>query len=187
MATRKTLTNAQRASLLETLERRFLAHPERHAGIAWNQVEARLLDHPEGTWSLFQMEDTGGEPDVVGKEKKTGAFRWFDCAAESPAGRRSLCYDRDALDARAEHPPKNAATEVARALGITLLSEDDYRYLQTLGAFDQKTSSWIETPARIRQKGGALFMDRRYDTVFVYHNGASSYYAARGFRGSLTF
>lgn len=168
-------------TLLKTLEARFAAHPQRHDGIAWPDVAARLT--PKALKALAAMEETGGEPDVVGRGGK--AFVFVDCAAESPAGRRSLCFDRAALDARKENKPKGAALHLARDMGVEVLDEAQYRALQTLGEFDRKTSSWIATPPAIRKLGGALFCDRRYHTVFVYHNGAESYYAARGFRGRL--
>jgi hypothetical protein len=180
-----TLSPHQQAELLDVLNVRFVKHLKRHKGLDWAKVRARLEVNAEALWSLQQMEATGGEPDVVGHDKKTGEYIFFDCAAESPAGRRSLCYDREALDARKEAKPKSSAVEMATAMGITLLTEDQYRALQALGEFDTKTSSWVATPAAIRDLDGALFMDRRYNHVFLYHNGASSYYAARGFRGSL--
>jgi hypothetical protein len=158
----------------------------RHEGLAWSRVQTKLEASAEKLWSLNEMERTGGEPDVVGHDEKTGEFLFYDCSAESPKGRRSLCYDREALDARKEHKPANSALDVAAAMGIQLLAEEQYRELQRLGEFDTKTSSWIVTPPAIRKLGGALFCDRRYDTVFVYHNGAESYYAARAFRGALT-
>ncbi len=157
----------------------------RHEGLKWANVEARLEANAESLWSLNEMESTGGEPDVVAVDKKTGEYIFFDCSAESPKGRRSLCYDREALESRKEHKPKNSAIDIAAAMGVELLTEDQYRELQELGEFDTKTSSWVKTPANIRELGGALFCDRRYDQVFVYHNGAESYYAVRGFRGSL--
>lgn len=175
----------QREELLGTLKARFEKHMNRHPGLAWANVQAKLEANPEKLRSLSEMERTGGEPDVVGFDKKTGEYVFYDCSAESPKGRRSLCYDRAALEARKEHKPENNALDLAAALGIELLTEEQYRELQTLGNFDLKTSSWVKTPAEIRKLGGALFCDRRYDTVFVYHNGAESYYAARGFRGSL--
>lgn len=171
--------------LLATLKLRFEKNPKRHPGIAWDSVVERLKSRPEKLRSLAAMEATGGEPDVVGRDEKAGEVVFVDCSAESPVGRRSLCYDREALDARKEHKPEGGATEMAAAMGVELLTERQYRELQTLGAFDLKTSSWIATPPAIRKLGGALFCDRRYDTVFVYHNGAQSYYAARGFRGAL--
>ncbi len=157
----------------------------RHKGIEWAKVETKLKNNSEKLWSLIEMEKTGGEPDVVGQDKKTGEYIFYDCSAESPKGRRSLCYDREALEARKEYKPKNNAIDMAMAIGIELLTEEQYRELQKLGNFDLKTSSWVKTPAGIRKLGGAVFCDRRYDTVFLYHNGADSYYAARGFRGSL--
>jgi len=157
----------------------------RHKGLAWAKVHARLEANSEALWSLSEMERTGGEPDVVGQDKRTGEYIFYDCSAESPKGRRSLCYDREALDSRKENKPKNNAMELASAIGIELLTEQQYRELQKLGDFDEKTSSWVKTPAEVRKLGGALFCDRRFNTVFVYHNGAESYYAARGFRGSL--
>lgn len=171
--------------LLATLQARFEAHPHRHPDVAWKEVEARLAARPASLRSLQQMEETGGEPDVVGRDAQTGALLFVDCAAESPAGRRSLCYDDEALASRKEHKPRGSACGMAAAMGVELLSEEQYRALQQLGAFDTKTSSWLRTPATIRERGGAIFGDRRYDTVFVYHNGAESYYAARGFRTVL--
>jgi len=159
---------------------------DRHKGLEWAKVQARLEANPEKLWSLNEMESTGGEPDVVGFDKKTGDYTFYDCSAESPKDRRSICYDREALDARKENKPKNCAIDMATAMGIELLTEEQYRELQKLGNFDLKTSSWVKTPADIRKLGGALYCDRRYNTVFLYHNGADSYYAARGFRGSLT-
>ncbi|MBV9241905.1 MAG: DUF4256 domain-containing protein [Acidobacteria bacterium] len=182
---KKTLSAKDSQDLLKTLKTRFEENMGRHKGLNWNDVEARLKANPEKLSSLSEMEMTGGEPDVVGFDKKTGEFVFCDCSAESPKGRRSLCYDRKALDARKEHKPSGDAVSSAAAMGIELLDEDQYRGLQKLGEFDLKTSSWIATPARIRDLGGSLFCDRRYDTVFTYHNGAESYYAARGFRGSL--
>lgn len=176
---------AQHEALLEVLKKRFEKHASRHEGVTWREVSARLAATPKALEVLAEMERTGGEPDVVGREGKNGAFLFVDCAAESPGGRRSLCFDREALEARKEARPADAATAVAAAMGIELLDEAQYRHLQTLGRFDTKTSSWIATPPAIRKLGGALFCDRRYDHVFVYHNGAQSYYAARGFRGLL--
>ncbi len=171
--------------LVHSLKRRFDKHLQRHEGIGWAEVQARLAGNVGALASLRQMEDTGGEPDVIGQDKATGLFTFCDCAAESPSGRRSLCYDRQALDSRKENKPQGSAVETAAAMGIELLSEEQYRALQRLGEFDVKTSSWISTPEDVRSLGGALFCDRRYGQVFVYHNGAQSYYAARGFRGWL--
>ena len=179
------LSAKQRETILAVLKERFEMHPKRHAGIEWKKVQAKLDASPDKLWSLHEMEETGGEPDVIGVDKKTGEYIFVDCAAESPKGRRSICYDRAAQDGRKEHPPKNNAVDMAKAMGIEMLTEEQYRDLQKLGAFDTKTSSWIVTPAPIRKLGGAVFMDRRYDTLFLYHNGAESYYAARGFRGAL--
>ena len=181
----KDLKAAQRAELLGTLKKRFEANMPRHAKLDWDKVQARLEADAEKLWSLYEMEKSGGEPDVVGHDKKTGEYIFYDCSPESPKGRRSVCYDRKALDSRKEHKPKNSALDLADAMGIELLTEEQYRELQQLGEFDLKTSSWVETPAEIRKLGGAIFCDRRYDTVFTYHNGAESYYAARGFRGSV--
>lgn len=181
----KDLTLEQRKDLISTLKTRFEKHMNRHQGIKWSQVEARLEDQTKKLWSLFEMEQTGGEPDVVGHDKKSGEFIFFDCSAESPKDRRSFCFDQAALNSRKENKPKDNAMDAAAAMGIELLTEDQYRELQELGNFDTKTSSWIQTPSKIRKLGGALFCDRRYDQVFVYHNGAESYYAARGFRGSI--
>jgi hypothetical protein len=172
-------------ALLETLKARFEKNSSRHKGLDWAKVQARLRADAEKLRSLGEMEKTGGEPDVVGRDKKTGEYLFYDCSAESPNGRRSLCYDGEALASRKEHKPKNSAIDMAAAMGIELLTEQQYRELQELGDFDTKTSSWVQTPSGIRELGGALFCDRRYDTDFVYHNGAESYYAARGFRGSL--
>ncbi|HEX2163193.1 MAG TPA: DUF4256 domain-containing protein [Thermoanaerobaculia bacterium] len=182
---RKELSPRAREELRGTLKARFEKNMDRHRGLDWAGVEARLEARPEKLWSLQEMERTGGEPDVVGRIEETGEYVFYDCSAESPKGRRSLCYDRDALESRKEHKPEDNALDVAAALGVELLTEGQYRELQRLGEFDTKTSSWVKTPPEIRKLGGALFCDRRYDTVFVYHNGASSYYAARGFRGSL--
>lgn len=176
----------ERETLLHRLQARFEQNRHRHEGIEWAHVQARLDARPDALRSLFEMESTGGEPDVVGRLGDTGPMTFCDCSPESPAGRRSACYDREALDSRKEHKPKNSAVELAAAMGIDLLTEAQYSDLQRLGEFDTKTSSWIETPPDIRARGGALFCDRRYGRVFVYHNGASSYYAARGFRGALT-
>lgn len=179
------LSIIQCEALLETLKARFEKNENRHQGFVWDRVQARLESSPEKLWSLNEMEVTGGEPDVVGFDSHSGAYIFYDCSAESPKGRRSICYDRKALEARKEHRPKNSAIDMAASMGIELLSEEQYRELQTLGKFDLKTSSWVKTPSAVRALGGALFCDRRYDTVFVYHNGAESYYAARGFRGML--
>lgn len=181
----KEITAKQRDELLETLKARFDANMRRHSDIKWATARARLESNRAALWSLNEMEQSGGEPDVVRIDKKSGECVFVDCSAQSPKGRRSVCYDREALDARKEHKPKASAVELAAAMGATLLTEDEYRELQTLGEFDTTTSSWVQTPAKIRKLGGALFCDRRYDTVFVYHNGAESYYAARGFRCSL--
>ena len=179
------LSKKQREELLSTLKTRFEKDMQRHQGVAWTQVQAKLEAKADKLWSLQEMERTGGEPDVVGYDKKTGEYIFYDCAADSPKGRRSFCYDREALESRKEHKPKNNAVECAAAMGVEILTEEQYRELQKLGEFDTKTSSWVKTPANIRKLGGALFCDRRFDTVFVYHNGAESYYAARGFRCSL--
>jgi uncharacterized protein DUF4256 len=175
----------QRDELLKTLKDRFEKNMSRHKGIDWTRVQAKLEASAEKLRSLSEMETTGGEPDVVGHDKNTGEYIFYDCSVESPKGRRSVCYDREALESRKEHKPANNAVDMAKAMGIELLTEEQYRELQKLGKFDLKTSSWIKTPPEIRKLGGALFCDRRYDTVFLYHNGAESYYAARGFRGSL--
>ena len=179
------LTAEQQELLLRTLQTRFEANAKRHDGLQWAQVRTRLESNPEKLWSLNEMEQTGGEPDVVALDPGTGEYILYDCSAESPKGRRSVCYDGEALETRKEHKPQTSALQMASAMGVDLLTEEQYRELQTLGQFDLKTSSWIQTPARIRKLGGALFCDRRYETVFVYHNGAESYYAARGFRASL--
>jgi hypothetical protein len=179
------LSFEDREELLKVLKARFEKNMKRHKSLEWAKVEAKLKANPEKLWSLNEMEITGGEPDVVAYDKKTGEYIFFDCSEESPKGRRSLCYDEEALESRKEHKPKDSAIHMATAMGIELLTEEQYRELQKLGNFDTKTSSWIITPADIRKLGGALFCDRRYNTVFVYHNGAESYYAARGFRGSL--
>jgi len=182
---KKKLPAEQREELLKTLKTRFEKNMSRHKGLEWAKVQAKLEGNPGKLWSLDEMEITGGEPDVVGYDKKTGEYIFYDCSAESPKERRSICYDREALEARKEHKPKNNALDMATDMGIALLTEAQYRELQDLGEFDLKTSSWILTPGDIRELGGALFCDRRYDHVFVYHNGADSYYGARGFRGSL--
>ncbi len=180
-----TISSAQTQELLATLKTRFEKNRYRHTGLDWAMVEQRLLDKPEKLRSLFAMEQSGGEPDVTGTDSVTGEYLFFDCSPESPSARRSLCYDREALDARRENKPATSAEDMAQEMGIELLSEEQYRYLQTIGEFDLKTSSWIRTPLGVRSRGGALFCDRRYDHVFTYHNGADSYYAARGFRGVL--
>ena len=182
---KKKLSAKEVEELLRLLKTRFEKNTERHEGIAWDKVRSKLDANPEKVWSLSVMEETGGEPDVVGMDKKTGEYIFYDCASESPKGRRSFCYDRAAWESRKEHKPADNALDVATAMGIELLSEEEYRELQMLGEFDAKTSSWVRTPANIRKLGGALFCDFRFGTVFVYHNGAESYYAARGFRGSL--
>ena len=182
---KKDLSPEQREQLLRALNARFEKNMNRHQGLAWAKVQAKLEANTEKLWSLHEMERTGGEPDVVGHDKKTGEYIFYDCSAESPKDRRSLCYDREALDSRKEAKPKNSAIDLAAAMGVELLTEEQYRELQKLGNFDTKTSSWVKTPPAIRELGGALFCDRRFDTVFVYHNGAESYYAARGFRGWL--
>jgi hypothetical protein len=179
------LSPEQRAELLRALKARFEKNMHRHKGLEWDKVQAKLEPNAEKLWSLNEMERTGGEPDVVSHDKKTGEYICFDCSAESPKGRRSVCYDREALESRKEHKPEDNAIDMAAAMAIELLTEEQYRELQKLGDFDTKTSSWVKTPSDIRKLGGALFCDRRYDTVFVYHNGAESYYAARAFRGSL--
>ena len=187
---RKKLSTEQREEILLTLRARFEKNMNRHKGLEWGKVQAKLeatpaSDRDRMLWSLNEMENTGGEPDVVGLDKKSGEYIFYDCSAESPKGRRSICYDHEALEARKEHKPNDSAIGMAVEMGIEILSEDEYRQLQKLGQFDLKTSSWVNTPADIRKLGGAIFCDRRYDQVFVYHNGAESYYAARGFRGSL--
>jgi hypothetical protein len=179
---KKDLAAKQREDLLKTLKARFEKNMARHKGIDWAKVQAKFDANKESLWSLNEMERTGGEPDVVGQDKKTGEYIFVDCSAESPKDRRSLCYDREALESRKEHKPANNAIDMAAAMGVELLTEEQYRELQQLGKFDLKTSSWIQTPPAIRKLGGAVFCDRRYDTVFLYHNGAESYYAARGFR-----
>jgi hypothetical protein len=182
---KRELSPAQREKLLGALTARFEKNMNRHKGVEWAKVQAKLEANPEKLWSLSEMERTGGEPDVVGYDTTGRDYVFYDCAAESPKDRRSACYDREALDSRRENKPKDSAIDMAAAMGVEILTEEQYRELQKLGEFDLKTSSWIKTPAPIRKLGGALFCDRRFDTVFVYHNGAESYYAARGFRGSL--
>jgi hypothetical protein len=185
MENKKHLSPEQRSALLSVLKDRFEKNTNRHKGLEWSNVQAKLEANPEKLWSLNEMERTDGEPDVVGYDKSTNEYLFYDCSAESPKDRRSICYDQQALDSRKENKPKNSAVAMASEMGIELLTEEQYRELQQLGNFDTKTSSWIQTPAEIRKLGGALFADFRYGTVFVYHNGAESYYAARGFRGSL--
>ena len=182
---KKKLSPEQREELLGALKARFAKNMNRHRELEWAKLQAKLEANIEKLWSLNEMERTGGEPDVVGHDKKTGEYIFYDCSAESPKGRRSVCYDREALESRKEHKPEDNAIDMAVTMGIELLTEEQYRALQKLGNLDTKTSSWVKTPSDIRKLGGALFCDRRYDTVFVYHNGAESYYAARGFRGSL--
>lgn len=179
------LPHVQQKQLLSTLKTRFEKYPNRHKGLEWAKVKARLEANPAKLWSLNEMERSGGEPDVIGHDKKTGEYIFFDCSAETPKGRTSVCYDREGLDSRKEHKPRTSAMEMAAIMGIELLSEEHYRELQSLGEFDTKTSSWVITPADIRKLGGALFGDRRFGRVFIYHNGAQSYYGARAFRGSL--
>lgn len=179
------LSPEQQEELLKILKTRFEKNMNRHNGLEWAKVQAKLEMNTEKLWSLYEMERTDGEPDVVGFDKETGEFIFYDCSPESPKGRRSVCYDREALESRKNHKPQNSAIDMAREMGIEILSEEQYRELQKLGHFDTKTSSWVKTPENIRKLGGAIFCDRRYDTVFVYHNGADSYYASRGFRGSL--
>lgn len=185
MSKSKSLNAKQTEAIIKILKARFEKNMHRHKSLDWEKVQARLEANAAKLWSLNEMEATGGEPDVVGIDKKTGEVIFYDCSEESPKGRRSTCYDREGLDSRKEHKPENNAMEMATHMGISLLTEEEYRYLQTLDDFDLKTSSWIQTPAKIRKLGGALFCDRRYETVFVYHNGAQSYYNVRGFRGSL--
>ena len=182
---KKELSSSQREQLLKTLKSRFEKNMHRHKGLEWAKIQSRLEANTEKLWSLNEMERTGGEPDVVGHDKKSGEFIFYDCSAESPKGRRSVCYDGEALESRKEHKPDNSAIDMAADMGIDLLTEDQYRDLQKIGEFDLKTSSWVQTPNEIRKLGGALFCDRRFGHVFLYHNGAESYYAARAFRGSL--
>ncbi len=183
--TKKELTPQQRDELLKTLRERFEKNMDRHTGLDWRKIQAKLEADPGKLWTLDEMEVTGGEPDVVGQDKKSGAYMFVDCAAESPKGRRSLCYDRDALESRKAHKPANSAMDMAKEMGIELLTEEQYHALQELGKFDAKTSSWLKTPSGVRELGGAIFGDWRFGRVFVYHNGADSYYGARGFRGVL--
>jgi hypothetical protein len=185
MENKKKLSPEQQEEILKTVKIRFEKNNSRHTTLEWYKVQAKLEAHPEKLWSLHEMESTGGEPDVVGYDTKTDEYIFYDCSPESPKGRRSFCYDREALESRKEHKPTNSAIDMAADMGVELLSEEQYRELQQLGNFDTKTSSWVQTPSEIRKHGGAIFCDRRYDHVFVYHNGAESYYAARGFRGSL--
>ncbi|WP_129714008.1 DUF4256 domain-containing protein [Pedobacter sp. SYP-B3415] len=185
MTNKQELPQEEQQKLLMTLKQRFDKHMNRHKGIEWAAVQARLEKNPAALWSLAEMEETAGEPDVIGRDEQTGEYIFCDCSAESPKGRRSICYDADALESRKEHKPKHSAQGMAREMGIRLLNEAEYRDLQKLEPFDTKTSSWLETPAEIRERGGAIFGDRRYDTVFMYHNGAESYYGARAFRGLL--
>jgi hypothetical protein len=185
MANTKKLSPEQRIELIKTLKGRFEKNMNRHKGLEWTKVQSKLEANPAKLWSVNEMEATGGEPDVVGYDKKSDEFIFFDCSTESPKNRRSLCYDEQALASRRENKPDGSVLDMAETMGIDILSEEQYRELQKLGKFDLKTSSWIKTPAEIRKLGGAVFCDRRYDTIFLYHNGAESYYAARGFRGSL--
>lgn len=182
---KRELSSEQREKILTTLKARFEKNMNRHEGLEWANVQAKLETNAEKLWSLNEMEITGGEPDVINYDKKADVYIFYDCSEQSPKGRRSVCYDRKALESRKEHKPKNNAMDMAADMGIEILTEEQYRELQKLGAFDTKTSSWVKTPANIRDLGGAVFCDRRYDTVFLYHNGAESYYASRGFRGSL--
>ena len=183
--TKKDLPPDQQKELLDVLKARFEKHMDRHVGLEWIHLHAKLVANPEKLWSLFEMERTGGEPDVIGHDTKTDEYTFFDCSAESPKGRVAVCYDREGLESRKEHKPANNALDMAAAMGIELLTQEQYRELQSLGCFDTKTSSWVQTPADIRRLGGALFGDRRFGHVFIYHNGAQSYYSTRAFRGSL--
>jgi hypothetical protein len=185
MKSKKQLFQKQQEELLQIVKARFEKNRNRHKNLEWEKVQAKLQANHEKLWSLYEMERTGGEPDVVGHDEKTGEYIFYDCSAETPKGRRSLCYDREALDSRKEFKPENSAIDLASEMGIEILTEEEYRELQQLGKFDTKTSSWILTPSDIRKLGGAIFADFRYNTVFIYHNGASSYYAVRGFRGKL--
>ncbi|MDU5108798.1 MAG: DUF4256 domain-containing protein [Clostridium sp.] len=179
------LSSEEYKDILEILKERFEKNMNRHKGIEWDEVQEKLEANTEKLWSLYEMERTGGEPDIIGYDEETGEYVFYDCSAESPKGRRSICYDREALESRKQNKPQNSVIDMALDIGIKVLTEEEYRELQKLGSFDVKTSSWVKTPDNIRKKGGAIFCDRRYDTVFVYHNGAESYYSARGFRGSL--
>ncbi len=183
---KKELSPKQRDELLKTLKARFEKNPSRHPGLEWSKVQERLEDHPEKLWSLDEMEKTGGEPDVVAHDKKSGAYIFYDCSEQSPQGRAGVCYDREAWESRKEHRPPNNAVDLATEMGVEILTEEQYRELQKLGSFDTKTSTWIKTPDDVRKLGGALFCDRRFGRVFTYHNGAESYYSRRGFRASLT-
>lgn len=185
-STKKKLSPQQQDELIKILKTRFEKNTNRHKGVEWKKVEAKLMADPGKLWSLNEMEMSGGEPDVVAQDKKTGEYIFYDCSAESPKGRRSICYDHEALESRKEHKPENSAVEMAADMGIDILTEEQYRELQQLGEFDLKTSSWVKTPPAIRKLGGAVFCDRRYNHIFLYHNGAESYYAARGFRGCLS-
>jgi hypothetical protein len=185
MPQKKQLSEKETIELLDILQQRFEKNKSRHENLDWSKIEAKLNSNPSKLWSLHQMEISGGEPDIVDYDEKTDEYIFFDCSAESPKGRRSFCYDREALDSRKEHKPQNDVMTAAKEMSVEILSEEQYRYLQSVGKFDLKTSSWIKTPKEIRELGGALFCDRRYNTVFVYHNGADSYYAARAFRGVL--
>ncbi|MBS5939409.1 DUF4256 domain-containing protein [Clostridium sp.] len=182
---KRMLSSEEYKNLLEILKERFEKNMNRHKGMEWDEVQEKLKDNTEKLWSLYEMERTGGEPDIIGYDEETGEYVFYDCSAESPKGRRSICYDREALESRKQNKPQNNVIDMALDMGIEVLTEEQYRELQKLGSFDLKTSSWVKTPENIRVKGGAIFCDRRYDTVFVYHNGAESYYSARGFRGSL--
>ncbi len=183
--TKNKLSAAEQQALFKNLKSRFEKNMNRHKGLDWEKIQSRLEKAPDKCWSLQEMEDTGGEPDVVGMDKKTGSYIFFDCSAETPAGRRSICYDREGLESRKEHQPKNTAMDMAYEMGVELLTEEQYRQLQSLGKFDLKTSSWLKTPPAIRKEGGSIFGDFRYGQVFIYHNGAQSYYAGRGFRACL--
>ncbi|OBW42446.1 hypothetical protein AB670_01179 [Chryseobacterium sp. MOF25P] len=185
MSQKKQLSEKETIELLDILQQRFEKNKNRHENLDWTKIEEKLNSDPSKLWSLYQMENSGGEPDVVDYDEKTDEYIFFDCSTETPKNRRSLCYDREALDSRKENKPQNDVITVAQEMGVKILSEEQYRYLQTLGEFDLKTSSWVKTPKEIRELGGAIFCDRRYNTVFVYHNGANSYYAARAFRGIL--